>query len=774
MVGQFGIGQPVRRVEDPTLLTGRGRYTDDIALPGQVHGFVLRSPHAAARILSVESSEALASPGVLAVYTHGHIARLGLLPCEAPVDFSDGRPMVHPPRPILADGFVRHVGDPVVFIVAETLGEARDAAELVAIEYELLPAVADSETAIAAGAPAVWSQAADNLCFDWHKGDAAKTKALLDRAAKIVSLRLVNNRLVSSAMEPRAAIGSFDGRYTLHTSSQGSHSLRAVFRKMFGVTSKKMRVVTPQVGGGFGTKLFPYPEQALVLFASERLKRPVKWTGERSDSFLGDAHGRDNVTKVRAAVDADGRMRAIDIDTLANLGAYLSDYAPFVATEAGCGMLCGVYRFEAAHVRVRGVFTNTAPVDAYRGAGRPEAAYVVERLIEEVARAVGKSSEEIRRVNFIAPDAMPFTTALGVKYDSGEFARNMQDALGEAGAGSFAARRADAAKRGKLRGLGISTYIEARAGGSPEWATVSVAPDGKVTLLIGTQDNGQGHATAYAQLISERLGIDIADITMHQGDTDLILRGGGTGGSRSVPVGGAACAAATVKLIEKGRRLAGHYLESAVADIEYRDGWFTIVGTDRRISLAELATRAGRGDVPAGEEGGLAATERFKPAAATYPNGCHAVEIEVDPETGQTDILRYTVVDDFGTVVNPLLLAGQVYGGAVQGIGQALSEQCVYDPESGQLLTGSFMDYGVPHARDIPSFAFRTNVVPCRTHPLGIKGAGEAGAIGAPPAVINALLDALQPAGVTHIDMPATPQKIWQALHSTGRRAAAQ
>ena len=772
-MGQFGIGQPVRRVEDPMLLRGSGRYTDDIALPGQLYGFVLRSPHAFARIAGLDTTEALASPGVCAIYSHADIAKLGLMPCEAPVDFSDGRAMVHPERPVLAKDFVRHVGDPVAFIVAATLEAARDAAERIAIDYELLPAVADSEAAVAAGAPAVWPEAPDNLCFDWHKGDAPRTQSLIASAAHVVALRLVNNRLVSSAMEPRAAIGSFDGRYTLYTSSQGSHGLRAVFRKMLGVPSKKLRVVTPQVGGGFGTKLFPYPEHALVLFAAEQLRQPVKWTAERSEAFLGDAHGRDNVTRVRAAVDADGRMRAIEVDTLANLGAYLSDYAPFVATEAGCGMLCGVYRFEAAHVRVRGTFTNTAPVDAYRGAGRPEAAYVVERLIEAVAVKLGKSAAEIRRVNFIQPEQMPFTTALGMTYDSGDFARNMEDALAEIGSESFAARRAASARGGRLRGLGIATYIEACAGGGPESASVAVEPDGKVTLLIGTQDNGQGHATAYAQIIAERLGIDVALVTMHQGDTDIVVRGSGTGGSRSVPVGGAACDKATRKLIEKGRRLAGHYLESAVADIEYGDGWFTIVGTDRRIALAEVAARAAAGELPEGEEKGLAATERFKPAASTFPNGCHAVEIEIDPETGATEILRFTIVDDFGTVVNPLLLAGQVYGGATQGIGQALSEQCIYDPDSGQLLTGSFMDYGMPHALGTPSFAFRTNAVPCRTHPMGIKGAGEAGAIGAPPAVINALLDALRPVGVTHIDMPATPQKIWQAIRAAQGKAAA-
>lgn len=774
-MGQFGIGQPVRRVEDQRLVTGTGRYTDDISLPDEVHGFVLRSPHAHARLVSIDTSAAEASPGVLRIFTNEDLvaAGLGTITAGASVNSRNGSKMVEPKRPLLADRAVRHVGEAVAFIVAETLAEARDAADLVDIDYQDLPSVADTAGAVAPGAPRVWDAAPENVCLDWEQGDEAAVDKLFDEAHRIVKLRLINNRLVSNPLEPRNALAEFtDGRYTLYSTTQGSHGIRSTMAKdILHIPEEQMRVVTPDVGGGFGTKIFPYPEQALVLFAASELKRPVKWTGERSDSFLSDAHGRDNVTTASLALASDGRFLAMKVDTIGNLGAYISPYGAFVITRAGTGMLPGLYQFGAVHVRVRGVFTHTTPVDAYRGAGRPEAAYVVERMVDHAARALKMDPAELRRINFIRPDQMPYRTALGHNYDSGEFQRNLDDALVRADVDSFPARKSAARAKGKLRGLGIATYVEACAGGGDESATLKVGTDGHVTLLIGTQSNGQGHATAYSQIISDQLGVTPDQVTMIQGDTDIVMTGKGTGGSRSVPVGGSAVLLATGELIEKGKRLAAHYLETATADIEFADGHFTVAGTDRRLSFRDVASRA-QSEVPPNETPGLDGTQKFLPPQATYPNGAHVVELEIDADTGATEILRYTVVDDFGVIVNPMMLAGQVHGGIAQGVGQALLEDCVYDQDSGQLLTGSFMDYCMPRADNLPQIDFHTNVVPCTTNPLGIKGAGEAGAIGAPPAVINAVIDALAEFGVEHIDMPATPHKIWNLIN--GARQAAE
>jgi carbon-monoxide dehydrogenase large subunit len=778
-MGQFGMGQPVRRVEDQRFITGTGRFTDDITLPNQAYGFVLRSPHAHARIAKIEVANARKAPGVLGVFTAADLTRdkVGTLPCPIDLPTRDGAPMRKPPRPILADGRVRHVGDGVAFIVAESPAAARDAAELIEIDYQGLPAIADTAGALAKGAPPVWDDAPNNLCFDWEIGDAKQTDALLKRADKIVRLTLIQNRLVSNALEPRGALGDWDGkRSTLYASCQGSHLLQETLANdVFHIKPAALRVVTPDVGGGFGTKIFIYPEHPLVVWAAKRLGRPVKWSGERTDSFLADAHGRDNVIEAELALDKSGRFLALKIDNVANLGAYLSQFGPFIPTLAGAHMMTGVYRFEAAHVRVRGVFTNTVPVDAYRGAGRPEAAYVIERLVDAAARTLGVDAAELRRKNFIRPEDMPHTTALGAIYDSGKFAQNLDDAIALAKLGELPARRKQAQGRGKLRGVGYATYIESCGGGdAPEFAWVDVGADGKVTVRVGSQNNGQGHQTAYTQLVADRLGIDdLKRIEVVQGDTDVVPSGSGTGGSRALPVGGAAVMNASERLIEKGKKLAAHYLETAPADIEFADGTFTVAGTDRRIGLAEIAKRAAK-EVPPGEQPGLGGADQFLAPAFTYPNGCHLAEIDIDVETGHVDIVNYIVVDDFGTIVNPMMLAGQVHGGIAQGVGQALLESCVYEAGSGQLMTGSFMDYCMPRADDLPGIEFRTNVVPCATNPLGVKGAGEAGAIGAPPAVVNAVIDALAAHGITHLDMPLTAEKVWRAIHGARPARAAE
>lgn len=775
-MGQFGIGQPVRRIEDQRFITGTGRYTDDIAVPRAAHALVLRSPHAHARIVAMDLEAAKAVPGVLAILTGADIAAYGHIASPIDLPTLNGRPMAKPTRPLLAGETVRFVGDPVAFIVAETVEAARDAAEALAVDYDELPAVADPVRAVEPGAPAIWPAAPDNVCLDWGQGDLAKTEAAFARAARRISLRLVNNRVVSNAMEPRAAIGSIeDGRYVLHASTQSSHVIRDSLAMILKTDPKRIRVITPDVGGGFGTKIFPYPEQALCLIAAEKIGRPVKWTGERSDAFLGDAHGRDNVTEAALALDADGRILALKVDTIGNLGAYLSPYGPFVITMAGTGMLPGLYAIEAAYVRVRGVFTNTQPVDAYRGAGRPEAAYVIERLIDHAAREIGMDPAELRRRNYIRPEQMPYTTALGMIYDSGDFERNLDDALRHADRAGFEARRKRSLAHGRYRGLGIATYIEACAGGYPEATAIRVDGEGVAHVTIGTQNNGQGHETAFAQIVSDQLGIDPSAIRFIQGDTDLVPTGHGTMGSRSVPVGGVSAHNAAIGVVDKGKRLAAHYLEAAVGDIEFEAGLFTIAGTDRRMTLAEIARRADdAASLPDGEQPGLSAVGKHQPPNFTFPNGCHVCELEVDPETGIVEILDYTVVDDFGTVVNPLMLAGQVHGGIAQGVGQALCERTVYDDASGQMLSGSFMDYAMPRADLLPPIRFHVNVVPCRTNPLGIKGAGEAGAIGAPPAVINALSDALAPLGVTRMDMPATPDRIWAAIAEARVRMAAE
>ncbi|MBV8652214.1 MAG: xanthine dehydrogenase family protein molybdopterin-binding subunit [Alphaproteobacteria bacterium] len=779
-MGQFGMGQSVRRVEDHRLVTGHGRYTDDISLQRQAHAVVLRSPHAHARITRLDTAAASELPGVLAVYTGADLKRDGIgdIPFLTPLPNRDGSACKAPPYPVLVTDRVRHVGDAVALVVAETLAAARDAAEQIAIDYDMLPATAGTAAALEPGQPLVWDEAPNNLQLDWEIGDKAATDAAFARARHVVGMRLGNNRLVPNSMEPRGAIGEWDEgeqRYTLHSSTQGSHPLRQMLQGVLNVPENRIRVVTPDVGGGFGMKLFLYREYVLVLYAAKKLGRPVKWTGERVDAFLSDTHGRDNVTDAELALDENGRFLGIRVATIANMGAYLSNFSSFIPTLAGTQMLTGLYTIPAAYVGVKCVFTNTVPVDAYRGAGRPEAAFVVERIVDVAARRLGLSGAELRRRNFVKAEQMPYNTSLGLTYDSGDFVRNMDDALRHADHAGFAARRAAARAKGKLLGFGISTYIEQCGTGGDEMAELRFDPSGSVTLLIGTQSSGQGHQTAYSQFVADGLGIPLEQIRVTQGDSDAVGFGRGTGGSRSLPVGGPAVSAAVAKIIEKTKKIAAHRLEAAEADIEFADGNFRIAGTDRSVDFTTIAKSAFEpGSLPPGMEAGLDEKAHYMHKAATFPNGCHACEVEVDLETGTTRILRFVVVDDFGRVVNPLLLAGQVQGGVGQGVGQALLEDCIYDAESGQLVTGSLMDYCMPRADNFPDIEFSYNVVPCTTNPLGIKGAGEAGAIGAPPAIINAIVDALADYGVEHVEMPATPERVWRAITEAQPAQAAE
>jgi aerobic carbon-monoxide dehydrogenase large subunit len=769
---KFGAGQPVRRLEDDRLVTGKGEYADDTTLPGTAHAVMLRSPHAHAKILSIDTAEAAGAPGVLAVYTHKDIDAAGLkpLPCVAVMPHKDGSPMVVPPRHALAKDRVCHLGVPVAMVVAETAAQARDAAELIRVEYEELPAVVDTVSALAA-AP-IHPEMKSNVALDHELGNKAATDAAFAAAAHVTTLKLVNQRVVVNAMEPRACLGAHDkvaDKYTLYTGSQGVHGMRAALAKLvFGIEDKKLRVVTKDVGGGFGMKSFLYHEYPLVLFAAKKLGRPVKWTSERSEAFLSDTQGRDHVTQASIALDKDHRITAVRTLTTANLGGYLSHFAPFVPTLAAPGMQVGVYAIPAFYTATKCVFTNTVPVDAYRGAGRPEAAYVIERLVDKAAFELKLDVTELRRKNFISPAQQPYTFPAGGVLDSGEFARNMDDAMQLADWQGFKSRAAQAKTRGRIAGIGMAYYVEKTAGGF-EMAHIEVRAAGEVHVIAGTQSNGQGHETAYAQLVAERLGVPIEIVKVTSGDSDAIRAGGGTGGSRSITMAGGAIGVAVKDIVEKGKAIASNELEAAAADIEYADGKFRIGGTDRELGLFEVARIAKTQANVEGAEG-LAADGEFKNANNTWPNGCHICEVEIDPETGVNEITRYTIVDDFGKIVNPLLVAGQVHGGVVQGLGQAMGEEAVYDSASGQLVTGSFMDYWMPRADNMPMMMFKTNEVPCKTNPLGTKGCGEAGTVGAAPAFVNAIVNALARYGVQHVDMPVTPAKVWAITN--GRTAA--
>jgi carbon-monoxide dehydrogenase large subunit len=770
---KFAIGQPIARLEDHRLLTGGGRYSDDLRADGMAFGYVLRSPYAHGDIRAIDADDARSMPGVITVLTAADAKADGLgdMPCLIPLQNRDGSERAETPRAILAGDRVRHIGEPVAFVVAETLAEARDAAEAIVVDYDERPAVTDTAHATDPGQPLVWDDVPDNVCFDWESGDKAGVEAAFAKADHVVRLELVNNRVVSNPMEPRAVLAEYDAesdRSTLYTPSQGVHFiLPQLAEQVLKIGKEKLRIVSYDVGGGFGTRIFLYPEQALALWASRRIGRAVKWTGERSEIFMSDYQGRDNVSIAEMALDGDGHYLGLRVTTYAALGAYLSNYGPFIPTMAGTNMLVGLYKTPAIYVNVKGVFTNTVPTDAYRGAGRPEAAYLIERLTDLAAREIGMSPDEIRRRNFIPPEAMPYRTPMGDAYDSGEFTALMEECMAKADWANIAGRRAEAKRRGKLRGIGLACYIERCGGGNPETAIVEFNDDDTLTAYIGNQHNGQGHVTTYTQVLSDRLGIDAEKIRVIQGDSDRVPTGM-TGGSRAAPVGGAAMLGVADKVIEKGRQVAAQMLETAAVDVEYDDGTFAVAGTDRRMTLFEVA-RAARdpANLPEGiDEAGLDDAFTRVPEAPTFPNGCHVCEVEIDPDTGIVDIVRYSIVDDFGDCINPTMLQGQVHGGIAQGVGQAMTEQTVYEPETGQLLTATFMDYAMPRADILPSFDFSLHNVRCTTNPLGLKGAGEAGTIGAMPALINAIVDALEPEiGLRHIDMPATPERVWQALH---------
>lgn len=779
-MGRFGAGQAIRRVEDRRFLTGTGRYTDDIVRPGQAVAVVVRSPYAHAVVTGVDASAACGLAGVLGVFTIADLDADGIggIPCDFAVTNRDGTRMPLPERPVLARDRVRHVGEPVALVVAETLLAARDAAELVEVDYRPLDAVVDMRAALAPGAPILHDQVPGNLWFDWEMGDATAVEAAFAAAERVVSLDLVNNRLAPTALEPRSAIGEYDGangRLTLTTGSQGSHALRDwLARDVFRVPAGAVRVVAPDVGGGFGMRLFLYPEHVLVTWAARRLGRPVRWVADRSEGFLADTHGRDHLSQASLALDAEGRFLALQVSTLANLGGVLSQYSGFIPTFGGSGMLTGVYAIPALHVRVRGVATNTGPVDAYRGAGRPEATFLIERLVDKAARAVGVSPVELRRRNFIPASAMPYRTAGGKTYDTGDFAANLDEALRRADWDGFADRRERSRANGTLRGRGLAYYVESCAHGDAEAADIRIGPDGRATILIGTQSTGQGHETAFAQMAAATLGMAVDRVTVVQGDTDRVATGGGTGASRTLAVGGAALAVAMDKVIAMGKQVAARVLGVADAEIDFADGVFhTRDGRNGHLTLGEAAGAnlgeaavANLGEAAVAAGSGLSGHGSYKPPGSTFPNGCHVCEVEVDPDTGAVAIVAYTIVDDVGVILNPLLLEGQIIGGAAQGIGQALLEAVVHDPVSGQLLTGTMVDYAMPRADAMPDFTFATNEIACRRNPLGVKGAGEAGTVGAAPAVINAVVDALASLGIDHIDMPATPLRVWQAIRA--------
>ncbi|HEX4077530.1 MAG TPA: xanthine dehydrogenase family protein molybdopterin-binding subunit [Rhizomicrobium sp.] len=770
---KFGIGQPVRRHEDAWLVTGTGRYTDDISLFGQTYAYVLRSPVAHARLRRVDGSAVRAMPGVLLVLTGDDVIAdgLGNLPCIIPLNNRDGTPRHDTPRPILATDKVRYAGQPVALVVAETLNQARDAAEAIDLAFDELPSVVESAAALKPGAPQLFEHISGNLVVDWQNecSDAAAVDAAFAGAAHVTKIDIVNNRVVVNSMESRNAIADFDAatdRSTLYTCSQGPHTVRDPIADIILKLSKeKLRVITPNVGGGFGTKLFPYPEQALAVWASRKLKRPVKWQADRSEGFLADNQGRDHRSHAELALDAMGKFLALRVTVLANLGAYLSPVGVFVPTRS-TDLIAGLYTTPVFDISVKCVCTNTVPVCAYRGAGRPEAAYLMERLVDAAARDMKMSPDAIRRVNFVPPTAMPFKTGTRFTFDSGEFEKLMSQCIVASDWSGFAARRAETERHGKLRGIGMATYTERCGGGIPETASIEFK-GGRIDLVMGNQEFGTGLVTAYKQIVSDRLGIDADLIDVVMGDTDR-TPSGITGGSRGVPVGGSALFEASKKVIDKGKQIAAHLLETASVDIAFEDATFRVAGTDLKMDLFDVARAAlDSAKLPPGMEPGLDVTHFQLPEAETFPNGCHIVEVEIDPDTGTVAVARYTVVDDFGRTINPLTLEGQVHGGIVQGLGQALYEHTVYDEESGQLLSGSFMDYCMPRADNFPSFSFATRNVRSTANPLGIKGAGEAGAIGAPPAIMNAIVDALhRRVGIRNIDMPATPIKVWRMLHA--------
>jgi carbon-monoxide dehydrogenase large subunit len=776
-MGEFGIGQPVKRFEDRRLLSGLGRFQNDNNLLGQLHAYVLRSPHAHARIRSLDLSAAKAAPGVALVMASDYLveAKLGVMGVPFQRKRPDGSPMFARAHLGLAQGTVRYVGEPVAMVVADTLAQAKDAAELIDIDYEPLPSVTDTAEA-AEGNIAVWPECPDNISNLFEAGNKGAADAALAAAAHIVRRRYVISRVYAHYMEPRGAIGLWDPgeeRFTLYADVQYPHRVRqALATRIFKIPESHIRVIAGDVGGGFGTKGWQYPEHRLVLLAAKKLRRPVKWTCERSECIQADEHARDNVTDAALALDKDGKFLGLQVKTLANVGAYISSERNLLATFGNVGTLVGTYDIPAAYVGVYAVMANTNGTAPYRGAGRPEATYVIERLIDDAARELGFDRAELRARNLIPPEKLPVKTALGLNYDCGDFPANQREALKEADWAGFAKRRDEAKARGRLRGIGIANPIEKAAGPGQEFAEIRFHPSGNATLLMGSKNQGQGHETTFKQVLNEKLGLDPSVVQYIDGDTDRVAFGIGTNGSRSTVIGGSALWMAADKVIAKGKRIAAHLLEAAEADIEFTEGNFAVAGTDRRISITDVARasfQAAR--LPKELEGGLYETGTFSPDDNTYPNGCHVCEVEIDPDTGALEIVRYVVIDDVGTVVNPIGLKGQIHGGVAQGLGQALMEQVVYDRESGQNLTGSFMDYAMPRADSMPYMEIHSNPVPTKRNPLGAKGAGEAGTVGALPAIVNAVIDALAPLGVKSLEMPATPARIWQAIRDAAAPA---
>lgn len=764
---QFGIGQPVPRSEDPTLVRGLGRYTDDLQLPRQVYAAIVRSPHAHGIIRAIDAQAARAMPGVLAIYTAEDLKGYGPLKCGLPLKSRDGSPIRYVPRPALATDRVRWVGDPVACVVAETAWQAKDAAEAVILDIDPLPAVTTASDADRSDAPQLYDEIPGNLILDYHYGDAAKTADAFAKAAHVETLSIRNTRLIVSAMEPRAAIAQYDagpGAWTLHCESQGVFGMRGQIMSVLGVSADKVRVLTGQVGGSFGMKASIYPEYVCLLHAARALGRPVKWTDDRSGSFVSDSHGRDHEMKGELALDADGRFLALRMTGYGNMGGYLANVGPMPATINTVKNVASVYRTPVIEVSSRLLYTNTTPVSAYRGAGRPEGNYYMERLIDNAARAMGIDRIELRRRNMIRPGDLPYHNASDMDYDSGDFPAVLKHAVDFADLKGFAKRKRESRKAGLLRGLGVGCYLEVTAPANKEMGGIRFEADGTVTIITGTLDYGQGHATPFAQVLTERLGVPFERIRLLQGDSNEMLAGGGTGGSRSITASGQAIVEAADKVIEKGRAIAAHVLEASAEDVEFRNGRFVVAGTDHGIGIVDLAARLRSGmTLPAGMPSDLDVSHVSDGPPSAFPNGCHVAEVEIDPQTGHVDVVRYSAVNDFGTVVNPLLVEGQTHGGVMQGIGQALMENVSYDSE-GQLLTGSYMDYALPRAKHAPAYAIVSHPVPAKTNPLGTKGCGEAGCAGGLTSVMNAVVDALADHGITHIDMPASPARVWAAL----------
>ena len=766
----FGIGHGGPRREDQRLLTGKARYTDDIKLAELAYAYFLRSPHAHAKITAVNTKTACAYSGVLAVFVGADVEADGLggLPCLTPIEARDGKPMICPPRPLLAGRRVRHAGEPIVMVVAESPLAAQDAAEQVVVDFEPLPALVNPIDAMAPGAPRIHEDIPDNIAFRWSIGDEASTAEAFAHAPHVTALDLVNNRLVANPMEPRNAIGEYEGgRYTLICGNQGGHLLRSCLSEpVLKVPEDEIQVITPDVGGGFGTKIPLYPDAALVLWAAKKVGRPIKWVAERRDGFLSDTQGRDLVTHAELAHDGDGKFLALRLQTTGNLGAYPSAFGPSTPTIPA-GAMTGAYHIPAVSLNVVGVYTNTVPIDVYRGVGRCEAAYTVERLVETVARELGADPGELRRSNFVRPAAMPYALPTGVPLTDVDLERNMDRALRNADWEGMAQRRTEARSRARLRGIGMSSYIgPSGTGPSSEEASIVFEPDGAVAVHVGSQSNGQGHETVFPRMVAERLGVDFDGVRFVQGDTDVIPFGVGTFASRSLGFCGSAISLAADQVIHKATKIAAQRLEVAEVDVEFLDGVFKVTGTDRSIALAEVAVAARDSAIAAAArvEPGLDARVRNDQYGVTVPSGCHICEVEVDVDCGVVEIVGYTAVDDFGRVANPMIVDGQVHGGVAQGIGQSLLEHTVYDERSGQLLSATLMDYCLPRADDVPFFALDRIETPCTTNPLGIKGSGEAGTIAAPSAVVNAIVDALSGHGVSHIQMPATPERLWRAI----------